>query len=164
MTDPYTTPEANLAIHEEKTMEYASRWQRLGGALLDGIISGLPTAGIFYTLGMYDRMGPDGKFSGTDLILSLVIGIIVFLLINVYLMYTQGQTVGKKIVGTWVVTLSGEQVTGNTYLFLRMMPIWILTQIPVIGGIVAFVDTVLIFRSENNCLHDDIAKTRVVVA
>ena len=35
-------------------------------------------------------------------------------------------------------------------------------MIPVLGNLISLVDAILIFREEHNCLHDDIAKTRVV--
>ena len=41
---------------------------------------------------------------------------------------------------------------------------WIvyLTIGTVAGGFISFIDSILIFRKDRNCLHDDFAKTRVV--
>ena len=40
---------------------------------------------------------------------------------------------------------------------------WILGQLPLVGGFIGLIDALLIFREEKNCLHDDLAGTRVIL-
>lgn len=164
MTNPYKTPEADLSTEVRSELALASRGLRFAGALIDSLVTGLPAIGIAYTMGFYDSLGPDGAMPLTDQFVVGLMGMGIFLLINGYLIYKRGQTIGKMICRTRVVTLRGEQVSGNTYLFARLMPVWLLSQIPVVGAIFSVADSLLIFRKDHNCLHDDIAKTRVVMA
>jgi uncharacterized RDD family membrane protein YckC len=136
------------------TDKLASRWLRLWGALLDALFE-ISTSWLLYQLGFYD-------YILSEQIMLTIIGISAFLVVNGVLIYKRGQTIGKLICKTKVVTLDGKQVSGNRYLFLRIFPLWIIYQIPIIGGIFAIIDALLIFRKEKNCLHDDIAQTRVI--
>jgi uncharacterized RDD family membrane protein YckC len=151
-----TTPEDDL------TNKLASRWLRLWGALLDALLVGIPATGLAYLLGFYDNIDFQGTIPVYDQIMLGLIGMGGFLFVNAALIYNRGQTIGKLICKTKVVTLDGKQVSGNRYLFLRIFPLWIINQIPIIGGIIALINALLIFRQEKNCLHDDIAQTRVI--
>lgn len=169
MNDPYKTPDANLNIETTAQnsggeLDLASKWMRFWGALIDSVLVGGPSVAIAFYFGFYDNLTTGAGLPLVTQLLMLVIGISIMLLINGYLIYKRGQTVGKLICGTRVVTLDGKQVSGNTYVFLRLAPMWIASQIPVVGGFVGLIDSLLIFRKDRNCLHDDIAKTRVVNA
>lgn len=162
MNDPYKPPQSELDTEVSEGLKLASRGTRLLGAFLDGIFTGIPMIGLAFYLGIYDNMTPEGALPFKYQLLASLFGIGFFMLVNGYLIYKRGQTVGKMICRTRVVTLEGKQVSGNTYVFLRLLPIWVASQIPVMGGVVGLVDALLIFRKERNCLHDDIAKTRVI--
>ena len=94
-------------------------------------------------------------------LLSTAIYVVLFVLINGWTVYQRGQTVGKLICRVRVVDLQGRQISGHTYLFARYLPWVFIAMIPIAGGVLSLVDAVLIFRRERNCLHDDIARTRV---
>jgi uncharacterized RDD family membrane protein YckC len=149
------------------TDKLASRWLRLWGALLDALFE-ISTSWLLYQLGFYGYISWLLYLLGfydyilSEQIMLTIIGISAFLVVNGVLIYKRGQTIGKLICKTKVVTLDGKQVSGNRYLFLRIFPLWIIYQIPIIGGIFAIIDALLIFRKEKNCLHDDIAQTRVI--
>jgi len=165
-SNPYQSPEPfdqqpALSPFAGGNLPYASRWLRLGGAILDSLIVGVPAIAAAFLLGLYE-FRPDGSLPLGNQILLILLGIAVFLAINARLIYTRGQTVGKMICGTMVVMKDGRVVSGNRYIFARLLPIWIITQIPYIGGLFGLADALAIFRSERNCLHDDIAGTRVV--
>jgi hypothetical protein len=44
------------------------------------------------------------------------------------------------------------------------VPWWLVGLIPIAGAIISLVDTLLIFRSSHQCLHDQVAGTIVVAA
>ncbi|MEM9479976.1 MAG: RDD family protein [Verrucomicrobiota bacterium] len=166
-TNPYATPQAAPAPAPVSTAgvnftNLASRWARLGGAILDSLIVAVPALGIMFMLGLFDRMDDQGRMSIGDTLLSTVIGIACYMAINGALIYKSGQTVGKRILGTQVVNLDGTKVDGNRYVVRRLLPFWLIPQIPIIGGIIGLANALCVFRREKNCLHDDIAQTRVV--
>ena len=165
MDNPYKAPEADLEAgipQVEGELNLASRGVRLGGSLIDGFVAGAPVIAAAFALGLYDNVSPDGTLPLADHLLLVFFGIAFFMVVNGFLIYRRGQTVGKMILGTRVVALDGTQVSGNKYVFLRLLPVWVVTQIPFVGSAVALIDSLLIFRKERNCLHDDIAKTRVI--
>lgn len=138
----------------------ASRWVRLGAATIDGFILFLLFIPVFF-LFFFDRMDEDGNMAFVDNVLMFLIASALFLLVNGALIYRRGQTVGKLALKIKVVDLAGNRVSGNKYYFVRELPITLVQSTPV-GNIVGLIDSLLIFREERNCLHDDLAQTRVV--
>ncbi len=106
-----------------------------------------------------------------QLAMSLV-GIVVMLIINGYLLFTRGQTVGKLLTGIQIV----DHVSGQLLPFLRvyvfrylwMLPLSLIVAIipgPMddsLVGLAALVDALLIFGPSQRCLHDYIAGSKVV--
>ncbi|MEA1952748.1 MAG: RDD family protein [Planctomycetota bacterium] len=169
--NPYQAPPETIdvALNNQPplatdSIEYASRWLRLGGALIDMVIV-LP---IFMTLCVWCLLDVSAKtlepWSFEKQFYSLLIGLAVFLMLNGILIYTRGQTIGKLICRTVVVNKKDfSQVSGNRYIFLRFLPIAIVNGIPFISMLFNFINSLAIFRPEKNCLHDDIAGTRVIM-
>ena len=121
--------------------------------------------------------GQEPDFSQLDiprLILGgsvLMVVWLVLLVVQVWMLSTRGQTIGKRIVGIKVVKADGSPagfVNGWLMRELIITAIGIATSmIPFIGPILlrpAFhlVDWCMIFGDEQLCLHDKIAGTRVV--
>jgi len=98
-------------------------------------------------------------------LLVLFAGGIVLLVIQVWLLTTRGQSLGKLIFGLRIV----NDRTGANPGFLRavvlrwLVPELITTFIPVFGGFFFLVDSLFVFRSDRRCVHDLIAGTRVVL-
>ena len=84
--------------------------------------------------------------------------------VNGYLLARNGQTVGKLALGIKIVRSNREKISFGRIIGLRCLPVWIVTSIPLVGGLIGLADILLVFREENNCLHDDIADTKVVKA
>ena len=170
MSNPYEPPSSegnSTSPSHEPTIgqnRLATRWERFCGSVVDALIVGGVSIGIAYAIGLYNNLGENGQLPLKEHVLGIVVGIVTFFVFNIVLIYSRGQTLGKLMIGTRVVTLDGQQVSGNRYLFARLLPIWILTSLPVfcIPQIVGLIDALLIFRNERNCLHDDIAQTRVI--
>lgn len=164
MDNAFAPPETDVEprAEDQRGLRLASRWARLGGAIIDTIIMIIPAVGLAFALGLYDGIGADGQMPLDKQLLGAALGIGVYLIINGWTIYSRGQTLGKMAVGIRVVTLGGEQISGNKYVLARLLPIWVVSQLPFIGSILGLVDALLIFRSEKNCLHDDIAQSRVV--
>ena len=147
----------------EVTSNLAGRWKRLGGALIEGVIYMVIMVPIMLATGIFQK-----AFSGERMTIGqqtavFVVGQVVFLALNGYLLFNRGQTIGKVAVKTKIVDLSGNIPNFGKLLVLRYLILGLVAQIPIISGLV-LVDVLFIFGKERRCLHDYIAGTRVVEA
>ena len=141
-----------------------------GGILLGGEILKIVTAA---------SQGKDPDFSELDLprvILgaSALFGTwLILLAIQVWLLATRGQTIGKRLLGLRVVKIDGSPAGIVNAWLMREALVTVIGMvagfIPLVGPIFlrpAFhiVDWCLIFRDDQLCLHDTIAGTMVVKA
>jgi len=148
--------------------EPASRWLRLGAALLDGIIGGLfvlPGFCLMFSAGMFTHAdSPNGPllFAGIG---TLTLAFLALLGIQIYLLTTRGQTIGKKLLGIKIVNFHDESNPGFVKAFLlRAFVNGIIASIPMIGAVYSIVDICFIFREDRRCIHDLLAGTKVVKA
>lgn len=172
--NPYAAPRSDFlteTFEPPGEHDYASRTRRFFGSLIDGLIVVVPIMVVFFALGMFDETGEvegiGGLFLGDDL-LSEVAGSALFfvltLVIQGYFWHTRSQSIGKICTRTKIVNLDGSPSTFASIAFKRTLILQLLITIPVVGQVISLVNALLIFRKEHNCLHDDIAKTRVVNA
>lgn len=148
----------------EATTNLASRWKRLGGALIDGVLAMIVMLPVMAVTGMFSAsLGSEGMTFGRRAGM-FVLGCLVFLAMNGYLLFKRGQTIGKVAVKTKIVDLNGQLPDFGRLLALRYLVIALVAQIPFLGGLIGLVNALFIFRSDRRCLHDHIAGTRVVEA
>lgn len=143
----------------------ASRWRRLGGALIDFIIS------LVYELPLLVVTGAASSIfvRGEALAISQQATLFIFnwgffLLLNGYLLLKRGQTIGKVILKMKIVDVRGNVPTFGKLLGLRYLAFWLVSQIPLLGVLVILFNMLCIFGKERRCLHDYLAGTRVVEA
>ena len=98
---------------------------------------------------------------GETLLVS-VLGMAAYIGIQWTFWASTGQSIGKKVMKTQVVNLDGSQATAKTIAFKRYAIMGLIGNVPVAGMLVSLIGVLLIFRRDRNCLHDDIAKTRVI--
>lgn len=142
--------------------ELAGRWTRLGASLIDGIIAIVITMPFFSLFGVWEQIERDGTISMSTTIILSLLGMILFLVIHGYYLASNGQTVGKKLLDIKIVDLNGDKPEFTSLIAKRYLPIWLVSQIPIIGGIITLADALFIFRKDKRCIHDIIAGTRVV--
>ncbi|HEY9065165.1 MAG TPA: RDD family protein [Burkholderiaceae bacterium] len=163
-TNRYAPPTAAVADVTAGTQpELGGRGMRLVAVIIDGLIQGA----IYWvlTLVMFKSLDPRSGQVGVGLIAGqLVLGFVLFVLVQGYLLHTEGQTIGKKLLGLRIVRSNGERASLGRLFGLRYLVGWILVMIPFLGMIYALVDCLLIFRDSRQCLHDNIADTIVVKA
>jgi len=151
-------------LMNETTANLASRWKRLGGALIDGVLTAIVMVPVMAVTGMTSAApGSEGMTFGRRAGL-FVLGCVVFLVLNGYLLYKRGQTIGKVAVKTKIVDLNGQIPDFGRLVALRYLVMALVGQIPFLGGLIGLVNALFIFRSDRRCLHDHIAGTRVVEA
>jgi uncharacterized RDD family membrane protein YckC len=144
-------------------LKLATLGQRFLGALIDGVIM---MAVISAYAALSDRSvsaTPGEVVEMSDLLELSLIVMLVYLGLHGYLLHTCGQTIGKRLAGTRIVSATDGQIPPLGKIFgLRFVPIQLAGLIPGIGVFVAFIDVLFIFRGDRRCLHDFIAGTRVV--
>ena len=146
----------------------AGRWLRLGAYLLDSIIGFIFVAPGFVML-MMAGIFTTPDHPNTVLLLAGFItagsAALVLLGIQIYLLVTRGQTLGKKFLGIRIVNFDDEGNPGFVKVFLlRIFVNGLLGAVPFVGLAYTLVDCCFIFREDQRCIHDLIAGTKVVVA
>lgn len=158
----YAPPSSNLELPDVDNL--ATRWTRLWGALIDGIIASIIMFPIMFKTGYWEN-ALAGNVALLDTLLLGVVGFILFMVLHGYLLLKHGQTIGKKLVGTRIVSINSNEILPLwKVLFVRYLPISIAANIPVIGQFLAIIDVLFIFRKNKRCVHDLIAGTKVVKA
>ena len=161
--DVYATPQSELEIPTDEII-LASRWYRLWGALIDGLIGIVIGVGAMFVTGYWDRAMRQ-EITALETVGFGVFGFVMFIVIHGYFLAQDGQTVGKKMVGTRIVSAESNEILPlGKVLILRYLPITVIAQIPLIGGVIALVNYLFIFRKDKRCIHDLIAGTRVIKA
>ena len=107
---------------------------------------------------------PKTGASGAGVVAQFAVFVLILLALQGYLLATQGQTIGKKLLGIRIVRSDGSKVDAARVIGLRYALIWALAVIPVVGWVFGLVDALMIFRDSRKCLHDNIADTIVVKA
>ena len=154
---------------------YASLGQRLLGKIIDGLIM-IPLGlviGVGYALISPPKLVAVEKLSDVFLggasvyglgetLLLAVLGMAAYIGVQWAFWASTGQSIGKKVMKTQVVNLDGSQASAKTIALKRYAIMSLIANVPVAGLFVSLVGVLLIFRQNRNCLHDDIAKIRVI--
>jgi uncharacterized RDD family membrane protein YckC len=147
---------------EQIKLENASILSRFWASIIDMLIIVAFTLPFIYLLDALEYI----KFSREKSVLASItmpfVGIAVFFIINTKLLINSGQTIGKKINNIKIVRLDGTKPDFYQLLLKRYLPFFGFPYIPIIGGIVSFIDIWFIFGKQSQCLHDMIAGTKVV--
>jgi uncharacterized RDD family membrane protein YckC len=158
-SNPFAPPGAEVADVAVSGPRLAGRGNRLLAVIIDGLLQ----IGIMLLinwvlpLSLFDENPSFGV-----LVRNMLLGFGLFLLIQGWLLVTEGQTVGKKLLGMRIVRKDGSRCTPGRIIGLRYGVGWLITAVPVVGMAYALADSLLIFRESRQCLHDNIADTIVV--
>ncbi len=181
--NPFAPPRALVddQVDTQVEMVEATRGARLAAAIIDFLVLGglVAIIGIVAAIALpaYAAYQKRAAAAGAVVhasagrgVVAVVIGLLVFAAmagIFVYtavLVYRYGQTIGKRTMGIRVVRTDGSRVGFGRYIFLRWLPVTILSMIPMLGYVISLLDVLLIFRENRLCVHDNIADTKVVTA
>jgi uncharacterized RDD family membrane protein YckC len=158
----FAAPAAALALAP------ASRWLRLGAVLLDsviGLILALPGMALLLAGGIFTRSNQPNLALMLPGFLVLGIAELALLAVQIYLLSTRGQTIGKKLLGIRIVCFDDESNPGFVKAFLlRAFVNGLIGAVPFLGFFYSLVDICFIFRDDRRCIHDLIAGTKVVKA
>jgi uncharacterized RDD family membrane protein YckC len=171
--NPYAPPQAEVrdAPAAPPTVgPLATRALRLAGAMVDSVASAVFVVPFLMFTGEWTAAMFGELSYGTISLGSFA----AFAATQGYLLAARGQTIGKWLVGTRIVRADTDEVPtlartlGLRYSALAVGPtatFSVLVLNPVISYsfiVIALIDTALIFRRDRRCLHDLIARTKVV--
>ncbi|MGV8930600.1 MAG: RDD family protein [Luteimonas sp.] len=165
--NPYRGPDAAVAEMWSGD-ELAGRGARLGAAIIDFVILLVILVPLMYA-GGYMKAATAAAQAGQQMSVGTtvmwgVIGFVIFVIVQGFPLNATGQTWGKKAIKIKIVDLNGAKPPIGRLLGLRYLPINVVTNVPMIGPVLALVNVLLIFRSDRRCGHDLIAGTKVVHA
>jgi uncharacterized RDD family membrane protein YckC len=145
-------------------MELASRGARLAAAIIDGLCV-LPVFFIIFTMAFAGaQMGEEAAAGmGGGMLLLLILYIAAFAIIQLYLLCSHGQTIGKKALKIRIVKVDTGQNGGFvTNVLLRGIVPNLIGGIPLVGPVFTLVDYLFIFKDDKRCIHDLIAGSTVI--
>lgn len=159
----YSTPQSQLVDQvDDSEKPLASRWARLGASIIDSIIMMLVVVPVMYVTGGFDGM-LEGREPGFVYMFGIgILSLVAYLVINYRFLVTNGQTVGKKVLEIKIVDLNGNLPLFQPQLLIRYAVYLLPGQIPFIGQLFSLINVLFIFSAEKRCIHDLVAKTKVV--
>jgi len=164
----YAPPEAEVsdAVGDAAEIERAGRGERLGAAVIDGLIPCIIVVPMLVGVG-FDLAGIRNNSMAPSTLIGIAIGCIGLLAwigITIYFVHRNGQTIAKRLLGIKVVRSDGSPASLGRIFWLRNVVNGIPSAIPVVGSIYGLVDHLFIFGAKQQCIHDLIADTIVVKA
>ncbi len=170
--NPYAAPIARIeeTVVEEGQVK-ADRVARLLAVLID---SGVVVIPVLLAIAVpayqsYVRRAsgqavtdPDAIMIGVMVALGLLV--LAYAIYQLYLLWKNGQTIGKKVMKIKIVRKDGSRAGLRRIFFLRMLVPGLAGNIPLLGILFALADPLFIFGNDQRCLHDLIADTIVINA
>jgi uncharacterized RDD family membrane protein YckC len=170
-SNPYRPPTATVAEQGASGQALAGRGERLGAALLDGLIFGLMVYTPFLVAGSSAIFTAIITRQPLVWVAGMVIGaavagfmLLVWAVLTIVFVNRNGQTIAKKLIGIKVVRRDGSKAGFARIFWLRNVVNTVITMVPILGGLYAIVDLLFIFGEPRRCVHDMIADTIVVRA
>ena len=136
-------------------MALATPGSRLAAFLIDRVIYGVPIVIAFGSIYFASEVSGRAWIAAIGALALLA----VFIVVQMVLLGTRGQTLGKIALNIRVV----DYRTGEHAGFARLVLLRVIVN-TLIGGVVplyGLVDALFIFREDRRCIHDHIAGTRV---
>lgn len=165
--NPYTSPTTDPTVVSPVSgqLQLATPSDRFLGAFIDGLVGfaiSIPFWGVLFLTGVIRDMDDIETINIGYTVLFTIFYFIVFISIQWKFLNATGQTIGKKVAKTRIVTMDGKKppigdLVGKRYAFVSVISI-----IPVVGGVLSLVDALMVFKSDRRCLHDLVAGTQVV--
>lgn len=164
----YAAPQAQLDSNPVGSVGYtdemlATRLQRFGAAMIDWVlvmVIYIPLGGAYFLMEA-GNMGEEMLFLGIGV---MGLGGLGMGAANIWFLYDNGQTIGKKVLGIKIVRDDlHTRASLKRIIFFRTGPVWVMSYLSCIGAVGILVNYLAIFGEERRCIHDFIAGTHVVV-
>ena len=140
----------------------ASHGKRLAAICIDWFIMIICLTPVVEYLGLMEIVEQKQPIPMELAIKMLAFQYAIFLVINLGFLYSYGQTIGKRFMRIAIVNIDGSKPALIPLILNRYVSQWAMGLFPVLGPFLRVLDWVMIFRDDKRCLHDLIAKTRVI--
>lgn len=140
----------------------ADRGERLAARLLDSLIEIPLYIPLIIYLDVFDTIKAGQNVPIMITVMLSLQHVIIFLLLNAYLLHKHGQTIGKHLMNIAITDQQGRKPNVWNIIVLRYFAFWVSGYIPLVGRAIVFLDPLLIFRRDRRCLHDHLAGTIVI--
>jgi len=174
--ESFSIPAFTAATPPSAEPELAERGTRLAAVALDSLIGLVAATPGILVLGSsflgaalaasrgqqpdFSDINPGRLLLGLSLLLLFTFSL---LIVQVVMISTRGQSIGKRVLGIRIVRTADESNPGFVYgWLLRSLAPGLLGAVPMIGSVFTIVNYCFIFRADRRCLHDLIAGTKVV--
>ena len=142
--------------------EPASPWARLAAVIIDGLIYAAVVVVFAIIAALTFSANQSDEEFPLAIILAATVAVIIVLIIQMVLLGTRGQTIGKIALNIRIVDAqTGAHPGWPRLVLLRAIVNGILTGIPFLGGIYWIVDSLFVFRADHRTIHDLYSGTRV---
>lgn len=169
--NPYAAPVAQVSELVGAGIVKAGRAQRLLAVIIDSMVIGIPAIMLAIALPAYQAylLRAGGEAPDIDSILvvvMIVLGILVlaYAAYQLYWLWKNGQTLGKKIMKIKIVRGDGSRASFPRLFFVRALVPGLVGAIPLVGMLFSLTDALFIFGEPQRCVHDYLADTIVINA
>ena len=143
-------------LPDQPASQLASPWSRLAAVIIDTLVVGAPGL-IFWVLTFASLISEEYEAS---LGIGLAVLIIVIFIVQIVLLGTRGQAIGKVVMKIRIVDAqTGAHPGWARLILLRTIVNWLLRII--IPPFYGLVDALFIFRADHRTIHDLYSGTRV---
>jgi uncharacterized RDD family membrane protein YckC len=141
----------------------AGRGRRFVATLIDVVLVPVVAILLMLVTGVLEHAS-DWSTSAMPFLRMIGLGVASYVLLNVWLLWTRGQTVGKAMMGIMTVDAKTGERVPIWRLFIRGLffpTLYMIVLVPYFA-LIPVVDQALIFRKDRRCVHDWICRTAVV--
>ncbi|WP_157288451.1 RDD family protein [Uliginosibacterium gangwonense] len=163
--NPYLCPGAFVRPHFENVSglgEQTSLFRRWLGSVIDAFLQ----AALLLTGGAIVHLAAPQVLESTGWgyrIGAMLASWLTFIAVHGYLLVKYGQTIGKRLLGTRIVSYARHQrLPWWKLVTLREGLLYTVVLIPGLGPVIALIDALAIFITDHRCLHDLIAGSAVI--
>ena len=141
----------------------AGRGRRFAATLIDVVLVPVVAVLLMLVTGVLEHAA-DWTAEAMPYLRMVLLGLASYVLLNLYLLWARGQTVGKAALGIVVVDAKSGARVPVWRLFFRGLffpTLYLIVLLPFIA-LIPVIDQALIFRKDRRCVHDWVCATRVV--
>lgn len=164
--NPYAAPNTDpVPTLPASAQSLAGPGDRFLGAFMDGLVGlliAIPIWGALFFFGVIHSLQEMGTIGFGYTVLITLVHFPLFMAVQWKSLKATGQTIGKKMAKTRIVTMDGKKPEVKDLVLKRYGFVTLINIIPVAGGILSLVDALLVFKSDRRTLHDMVAGTQVV--
>lgn len=141
----------------------AGRGSRFVATLIDVVLVPVVAILLMLVTGVLEHAA-DWSTRAMPVLRMIGLGLASYVLLNLWLLWTRGQTVGKAVVGIMTIDAKTGERAPIWRLVIRGLffpTLYMIVLVPYIA-LIPVIDQALIFRKDRRCVHDWICRTAVV--